>query len=58
MRLSQLERRHADLALQGAAQMALAHAKLTGQARDAATVEGASADAMRGRVGETRDGVT
>ena len=54
MRLRQLERRHAHLALQRAAQMALAHPQLRGKLSYAATVQRARRDPLRRRLRQPR----
>ena len=54
MGLRQLERRHAELALEHAAEMAVAHAQLAGELAHAATVERAGADPVRRHPREPR----
>jgi len=55
MRLRQLERRHSDLALERAPQMALTDAKLSRQIRDAAAVQRPRRNPLRRHLREPRD---
>src|SRR6266516_2960812 len=54
MRLRESQRRHADLALERAPQVALAHAQLTRELGDAAIVQRARGDPLGGYLGEAR----